>query len=192
MVDSAFLHVGSETPAVSQTEEPVALLRVLVPSPIGNLGLEFRGRRVSRLLIAPDRKVRKHFLSLSEAFGAEQVEETVGRLSEYFAGARRNLQVEVDLSQSGLDELAIRVLREVTKIPYGETRTHRKLAATAGRSSAYRAVRAILMANPVPILIPCHRVLPQKGGSGTWVGGQRRKDWLLKLEQRVVIASESA
>jgi methylated-DNA-[protein]-cysteine S-methyltransferase len=196
MVDSAILHVevaGKGLRPSSRAETtPPSPVRVLVPSPIGILGLEFRGRRVSRMVIGPDRKLKKTFLSLAEVSGMDYLDEAVGRLSEYFAGARRNPLIEVDLSDAGLDELSLRVLQEVAKIPYGETRTYRKLAAGAGRSSAYRAVRAILMENPVPILIPCHRVLPQKAGVGTWVGGQRKKEWLIKLEQRVSAAEQES
>lgn len=190
MVDSAILQ--AERPGTPQGSSQANPVRVLVPSPLGALGLELCQRRATRLLIAPNRKEKKTFLSLAEVSGMEYLDEAVGRLSEYFAGARKNLLIDVDLSSTDLEDFPLRVLQEVSKIPYGETRTYRKIAAAAGRSSAYRAVRAILMENPIPILIPCHRVIPQKGGVGTWVGGQRKKEWLFKLEQRVVAAEREA
>ena len=134
----------------------------------------------------PERRQRSRYAPLGEIELTDFLEEVVGRLSEYFAGARKYLDLAYDLGAAAADPFSARVFEEAAKVPYGTTRTYRRLAAAAGRGSAYRAARAILTANPLPILIPCHRVVPQKAGVGTYIAGARKKDWLLKLERRVI------
>lgn len=161
-------------------------LRVLVPSPLGALALEAVGGVITALKIVPERRERKFYVALKDAPRSDFLDETLGRLSEYFAGARRDLGIRYDLDPTTLDPLAYRVLMETTKIPYGQTRTYQKLASAAGQSDSYRLVRSILIANPIPLLIPCHRVIPRKGGVGTYIAGTRKKEWLLKLEAKGV------
>jgi methylated-DNA-[protein]-cysteine S-methyltransferase len=165
---------------------------VLIPSPLGSLGVEVRGEAITRVVIAPERRHRSRFTPLGEVELTDFLEEVVGRLSEYFAGARKNLDLAYDLGEAQLDPFALRVFEETAKVPYGTTRTYRRIAAAAGRGSAYRAARAILTANPLPILVPCHRIVPQKAGVGTYIAGPKKKDWLLKHERRVIEAEQPA
>ena len=79
---------------------------------------------------------------------------------------------------------ARRVLKEVAKIPYGRTRTCQEIAEAAGRPGADRQILSVLLENPIPILIPCHRVVAGQSGIGSYVGGGERKSWLLDLESR--------
>lgn len=176
---------GSAAPALMP--EP---LRVLMPSPIGPLGLELQGTVVTRLLIDPGKMERARFKPLHKIDGSETLDEIFGRLSEYFAGARRKIEIDVDLAPCGLDSLARRVLKETCKIPYGRTRTYQGLAEAAGRPEAYRQVLSILLENPIPILIPCHRVVTNKSGAGSYIGGAARKKWLLELESRPELDGE--
>jgi methylated-DNA-[protein]-cysteine S-methyltransferase len=164
------------TPAV----EPV---RLLLPSPIGTLGLELQGAVLTRLVLSPPPKERKLFQPLGRMGVTDEVDEVVGRLSEYFAGARRGLELEYDLGPSGVDAFARRVLKETTRVGFGRTRTYKEIAAAVGRPTAYRLVVSILLANPIPILLPCHRVVPSKAGIGGYVGGEAKKRWLLRLER---------
>lgn len=161
-------------------------LRVLMPSPIGPLGMELQGTVVTRLLIDPKKEDRARFTPLHKIDGSDTLDEIFGRLSEYFAGARRKIEIEMDLAACGLDNLSRRVLKETCKIPYGRTRTYQELAEAVGRPEAYRQVLSILLENPVPILIPCHRVVTRKSGtgSGSYIGGVDRKRWLLDMESR--------
>jgi O-6-methylguanine DNA methyltransferase len=166
------------------TVEP---LKVLIPSQIGLLGLEFHGSKVARLVIQPSARLRKTFRTLTDlrrGESSEFLEEAVGRFSEYFAGARRNLDLEADLSAADIPPFARRILKETQRIPYGTMWTYQKLAASAGEPEAYRQVRAVLVANPIPIVVPCHRVVPGRGGVGSYVGGVKKKQWLLRLERR--------
>lgn len=170
-------------PAVAVVPEPV---RVLVPSQIGPLGVEFYGLLIGRLVIAPSAKQKRLFHPLSAFEDSEFLDEVFGRLSEYFAGARRNLDLEYDPAPSGADSFARRVLRETARTPYGKTRTYKEIADASGRPDAYRQVLSILLNNPLPILVPCHRIIPTKDGIGSWVGGEAKKRWLLRLERDVL------
>ena len=153
-------------------------LRVLMPSPIGPLGMELQGTVVTRLLIDPKgTKGTKEedcarFKPLNKIAGSETLDEIFGRLSEYFAGARRKIEIGIDLAPSGLDGMSRRVLKETCKIPYGRTRTYQEIAEATGRPEAYRQVLSILLENPIPILIPCHRVLGSSGRLGGFSGGK--------------------
>lgn len=159
-------------------------LRVLIPSPLGSLGLELSDARMTRVVIVPKGKERKAFVPFTELSRDDFLDEVAGRFSEYFAGARFRLDLDYALVSPELDAFARRVLRETAKIPYGRTRTHQQIAAAAGRRDGYRQVLATLMANPLPLVIPCHRVVPAGPDVGTWIGGSRKKSQILRLEAR--------
>jgi methylated-DNA-[protein]-cysteine S-methyltransferase len=167
----------------SAPQGAVEAVRVLMPSPIGALGVELVGTAVTRLVIEPDGPQRA-FIPLHQIDGSDFLDEVFGRLAEYFAGARRKLDLELDLTPSGVSLFARRVLKETAKIPYGRTRTCREIAEAAGRPGSCPEVVAALRENPMPVVIPCHRVLAEDGGLGEYVGGSRRKRWLLDLESQ--------
>lgn len=162
-------------------------IRVLVPSPLGPLAVEFTGQAVSRITISPSARVKKDYRPFGKMRSSDFLDEVFGRISEYFAGARRNPEVEHDLCPSGMDSFARRVLKETCKVPYGKTRTYQAIADASGRPEAYRQVLSILNDNPIPIIIPCHRVVTNKSGLGGYVGGLRKKQWLLRLEEQVAV-----
>jgi O-6-methylguanine DNA methyltransferase len=162
---------------------PVEPVRVLVPSQIGTLGVEFYGLAIGRIVVAPTGPTARQFHPLSAFEDSEFLDEVFGRLSEYFAGARRALELDFDLTPSGVDSFSRRVLKEALRTPYGKTRTYKDIADASGRPEAYRQVLSILLDNPIPVLIPCHRIIPTKEGIGGWVGGASRKRWLLRMER---------
>jgi methylated-DNA-[protein]-cysteine S-methyltransferase len=162
---------------------PVEPIRVLVPSRIGALGVEFRHTAITRILVAPTGSLRRKFHPLSAFEDSEFLDEVFGRISEYLAGARKSLELEHDLAAAEPDGFARRILRETARTPYGRTRTYKEVAEAAGRPDAYRQVMAVLEKNPLPLIVPCHRIVPSKSGIGRWVGGVSRKRWLLRLEQ---------
>jgi len=159
------------------------VIQVLIPSPIGSLGVSFKGQVVTHLEIAPRGGRHQLFTPFSEFGRSGFVEDSVGALSEYFAGARREVGLKFSLDEQPLDSFARRVYREVCKIRYGDKKTYQQIARRAGRDDAYRLVLSILVQNPIPLLVPCHRVVTNKGGVGSYVGGGQRKDWLLKMER---------
>jgi O-6-methylguanine DNA methyltransferase len=178
---------GGQT-ALREARAPEAT-RVLIASPIGRLGIEFHGQVVTRLVIQPAAGEAKQFPTLHDIEVTEFLEEAIGRLSEYFAGVRADPMIAVDLSANQLDDFSRRVLTEVTRIPYGKTWTYKKLAEASGKRDAFAQVRRILAANPIPILVPCHRVVPERGGVGAWIGGTKKKEKLLRMERKGALPS---
>jgi methylated-DNA-[protein]-cysteine S-methyltransferase len=159
-------------------------VRVMMPSPIGPLGVEILGAAVTRVVIDPGEPERSAFTPLPEIDGSDFLDEVFGRLAEYFAGARRRLDLQFDLGTAGASIFTRRVLKETARIGYGKTRTYRSVAEASGRPDGGQEVMTILLGNPLPILIPCHRVVGEDGGLGEYVGGSKRKRWLLDLESQ--------
>jgi methylated-DNA-[protein]-cysteine S-methyltransferase len=172
-----------------QATESVAIepIRILLPSPIGALGIELLGERIGGIVIVPkgrERRTYKPFASLKRAERTDFIDEVLGRFSEYLAGARRKLELDYDLRAMGLSGFHRRVLRQTARIPYGRTRTYQQIADSAGRPDGYRQVLSTLMTNPLPLVVPCHRVVTHKSGVGSFIGGPKKKQWLLKMERR--------
>jgi methylated-DNA-[protein]-cysteine S-methyltransferase len=105
-------------------------------------------------------------------------------LDEFFAGRRRQFELALDLrlTRGGF---AQRVLRATARIPYGSVSSYQLIAAEAGSPRAFRAAGTALGANPIPIVVPCHRVLHTGGGLGGYAGGVERKRTLLELERAI-------
>ncbi len=101
-------------------------------------------------------------------------------LDEYFAGTRRAFEVALDWKLIG--PFACKVLRLTSAIPYGALSTYGQLASGVGVPRGSRAAGNALGSNPIPIVIPCHRVLRAGGHLGGYAGGLDRKRWLLELE----------
>lgn len=179
----------AESDAVQAPLEPepeVQPTRILIPSPLGSLGIELIGECVTHVVIVPKGRVRKSFRAFKDLKRNERtdfIDEVVGRVSEYLAGARRSLELEYDLRASGVTGFARRVLKQTAKVGYGRTRTYREIASAAGNPEGYRQVLSTLMINPLPLVVPCHRIVTSKSGVGSYIGGEKKKTWLLKLER---------
>jgi methylated-DNA-[protein]-cysteine S-methyltransferase len=104
------------------------------------------------------------------------------QLEEYFAGERR--EFELDLAPSGTP-FQLSVWRALCAIPYGETTSYGEIAVAAGQPGAARAVGGANNRNPIPIVIPCHRVIGASGSLTGYGGGLPRKRQLLALEAGV-------
>ena len=102
------------------------------------------------------------------------------QLDEYFAGKRRSFNLPVDLRLAR--DFGRTVLQELARVPYGELTTYGTLAARAGHPRAARAVGTVMNRNPVPIVLPCHRVVGSTGALVGYGGGLERKRALLELE----------
>ena len=181
--------MGSEEAVANGAAEEAAPepQRVLIPSALGALGIELTGLLVTWVSIVPkgrERKLFAPFADLKRGQRNEYLDEVLGRFSEYLAGARRNLALDYELDQLDFDGFDRQILEETAKIPYGITRTYQQVASAAGRPTAYRQVLAVLQTNPLPLVIPCHRVVTAKSGPGSYVAGVSKKVWLLKMEQR--------
>jgi methylated-DNA-[protein]-cysteine S-methyltransferase len=108
-----------------------------------------------------------------------QLDEVCRQLDEYFAGQRRHF--ELSLAPMG-SAFQLAVWQALRQIPYGETRSYRQLAVQLGRPQAMRAVGAANGANPIAIIVPCHRVIGSNGTLTGFAGGLERKATLLRLE----------
>jgi methylated-DNA-[protein]-cysteine S-methyltransferase len=108
------------------------------------------------------------------------VDATRRELDEYFEGRRQAFDLALDLR--ALPPFTISVLRELAKVPYGETTTYGALAARVGRPRASRAVGTVMNRNRIPIVLPCHRVVGSTGNLVGYAGGLDKKTALLRLE----------
>ncbi len=150
------------------------LVAEIVNSPVGPLRLAADGDRLVEVSFAEGRA------KPSAASGHPILARARAQLAEYFAGERT--EFELPLSASGT-EFQEAVWRALQGIPYGETVSYGAIAARIGRPSAVRAVGAANGANPIAIVIPCHRVIGADGSLTGYGGGERRKKWLLDHER---------
>jgi methylated-DNA-[protein]-cysteine S-methyltransferase len=135
----------------------------LVASPSGLVAIEFRESGLQG-----DRNDRNPALR-----------ETASQLSAYFAGTLRTFDLPLDLRGTPFQ---LKVWRALERIPYGETRSYLQIAAGMGAEKAVRAVGAANGANPIPIVVPCHRVIGSGGKLVGYGGGLPLKKRLLTLE----------
>jgi methylated-DNA-[protein]-cysteine S-methyltransferase len=110
-----------------------------------------------------------------------RTDEPAHQLDEYFAGARTRFDVPVDLRLAGGFRLS--VLEALRDIPYGTTASYAEVARAAGRPAAVRAAGSACAHNPVPVVVPCHRVVRGDGSIGQYLGGTQAKAALLALER---------
>jgi methylated-DNA-[protein]-cysteine S-methyltransferase len=101
-------------------------------------------------------------------------------LDEYFEGRRRDFDLPIDWSLTS--EFTRRILKATAAIPFGQTSTYGKVAAKAGNAKASRAAGRALGSNPIPIVVPCHRVVGTNGQLTGYTGGLHRKVALLQIE----------
>ncbi len=109
-----------------------------------------------------------------------KVDEPRRELDQYFAGRRRQFELPLDWRLTR--GFGRRVLEATARIPYGATATYKQVATDAGNARAYRAAGNALGSNPIPIIVPCHRILHSAGGLGGYTGGLDRKRVLLAVE----------
>lgn len=110
---------------------------------------------------------------------SDDLNERIDSVLMYFRGQLLNLPVEV-----GGTEFQRRVWTAIKTIPYGETRTYNQIAEMIGKPKAYRAVANACGANPVPLVVPCHRVVRKDGGLGGYALGVEKKRYLLEMEKK--------
>jgi methylated-DNA-[protein]-cysteine S-methyltransferase len=110
----------------------------------------------------------------------ERLDEVRRELEQYFERERRDFELRLDWRLSR--GFRRRVLRNTARLPYGETATYAEMAARAGNPRAYRAAGSALGSNPIPVVVPCHRVVQTGGGLGGYGGGLDVKEYLLRLE----------
>ncbi|HMK87059.1 MAG TPA: methylated-DNA--[protein]-cysteine S-methyltransferase [Steroidobacteraceae bacterium] len=172
-----------------------------IGSPIGRLRLASDGESLTGIWMeVPGRQAAAHLGRLADAWsevdgtassvdGAQgsvagcvaSLAEAARQLREYFEGSRREFDLPLSFRGTEFQE---RVWRSLMSIPYGETWSYRELAGRIGNPSASRAVGLANGRNPIPIVVPCHRVIGADGSLTGYGGGLQRKQWLLAHEAR--------
>jgi methylated-DNA-[protein]-cysteine S-methyltransferase len=109
-----------------------------------------------------------------------RLDEVRRELEEYFEGRRDEFDLPIDWSLTR--GFTSKVLRQTARIGFGKTSTYAEVASRAGSPRAVRAAGNALGANPIPVVVPCHRVLRSGGALGGYTGGVERKEFLLRLE----------
>ena len=164
LLDVAYTTVDSPVGTLLLAATPYGLVRVAYDVEGHDRVLDTLSHRISpRVLRAPRR-----------------LDAAARELDEYFGGRRRVFDLPLDLSLSaGFRQL---VQRHLPEIGYGQTRTYGQVAELVGNPRAVRAVGTACATNPLPVVVPCHRVLPANGTPGRYVGGPEAKVTLLSLE----------
>jgi methylated-DNA-[protein]-cysteine S-methyltransferase len=159
-----------------------------VDSPVGPLLVAASKRGVCR--ISYDADPERELDDLARDFGArvlrsaKPIDPARRELDEYFEGTRREFDLPLDVAL--LADFNRRVLRELARVPYGEVVTYGELAARSARPRAARAVGMVMNRNPLPIVLPCHRVIGANGKLTGYAGGLERKETLLRLEGAIL------
>jgi methylated-DNA-[protein]-cysteine S-methyltransferase len=160
----------------------------MTDSPIGPLLVAASSRGLCRIAFDPEPE--RELERLGRAFGPRvlrsprPLDPTRRQLDEYFEGRRHAFELDVDVER--LTPFNRRVLDALGRVPYGSLTTYGTLARDAGRPAAARAVGTIMNRNPIPIVLPCHRVVGSTGSLVGYAGGLDRKEQLLKLEGALV------
>jgi methylated-DNA-[protein]-cysteine S-methyltransferase len=148
-------------------------------SPVGDLLLAATDRGLCRISY----RVEGMEEELARVYGPRvlrlPLDEVRRELDEYFEGRRRAFDLPLDLRVAPFYEA---VLHELAQVPYGRTDTYGSLAARVGRPKAARAVGTVMNRNPVPIVLPCHRIVGANGALTGYAGGLHVKRALLELE----------
>ena len=160
----------------------------IADTPVGPLLVAVSDRGLCRISFDPEPE--REAEQLARAFGVRvlraprPIDPVRRELDEYFAGRRQEFDLPVDLR--GRSEFSRLVLEQLARVPYGEVTTYGSLAARTGRPRAARAVGTIMNRNPIPIVLPCHRVVGSTGSLVGYGGGLDRKRQLLDLEDAPV------
>jgi methylated-DNA-[protein]-cysteine S-methyltransferase len=157
-----------------------------VDTPTGRLLLAATSEGLVRVSF-PEEPLDHVLQELADAISPRVLEDATAlqrvrrQLDEYFEGRRRTFATPLDwrLAPAGFGR---KVLEQTARIPYGAVSTYGEVARRAGSSRAARAAGNALHDNPIPIVVPCHRVVPAAGGIGKYGGSEWRKEYLLRLE----------
>jgi len=152
-------------------------------SPVGDLFIAATPRGLCRISYT----VEGQDEAVARIFGARvlrmPLDEVRRELDEYFEGRRREFDLPLDLRVAPFNEA---VLHELARVPYGRTDTYGALAAKVGRPKAARAVGTVMNRNPIPIVLPCHRIVGANGSLTGYAGGLDVKRALLELEGAIL------
>src|SRR5215208_5858183 len=185
----AALDLPAEGPPVAERAAAEGLLDVayaMVDSPLGPLVVAATPRGLVRLAYTGSRDETAVLEDLAGKLSPrileapERLDEARRELDEYFEGGRAEFDLPIDWSLTR--GFTGKVLRQTARIGFGKTSTYAEVASRAGSPRAVRAAGNALGSNPIPVVVPCHRVLRTGGALGGYTGGVERKEFLLRLE----------
>jgi methylated-DNA-[protein]-cysteine S-methyltransferase len=183
---STVADLNSRVAAAAEAEGLVDVAYARLDSPIGDLLLAATPRGLVRVGF-PGEGLDDALARLADRISPRILESPARldaarrQLEEYFAGRRREFELELDWQLTR--GFRRRVLEATARIPYGEISTYTAMAAAAGSPRAHRAAGSALGSNPLPVVVPCHRVLRLGGALGGYGGGLEVKEALLRLER---------
>ena len=148
---------------------------LLAATEVGVLRLAFAVEGFDQVLDTLARKVSPRVLR-----APARLDRLAFEVEEYLTGSRRSFDLPLDLTLT--TGFRREVVRHLPEIPYGRTATYTEVAALAGSPRAVRAVGTACAKNPLPLVVPCHRVVRSDGTTGQYAGGPAAKRWLLDLE----------
>ena len=157
----------------------------LMPSPMGELVVVVTDRGLLRIGFDTE-ELSAVLTEVAEAVGPVVVEDSgmtrtvVAELGEYFAGERRSFDIALDLRLTR--GFRAEVQQALADIPFGSTMSYAEMAAHLGNPKAVRAVGTACAKNPIPLILPCHRIVRSDGSFGNYRGGHDRKQWVLDFE----------
>jgi methylated-DNA-[protein]-cysteine S-methyltransferase len=160
--------------AYASADSPFGRLLVAV-TPAGLVRLAYPDERPDRVLEELAARVSPRVLESPAQLDAVRAD-----LDDYFEGRSRGFRTQVDWTL--MTGFRLRVLQATAAIPFGSVSTYRDVATAAGNPRGARAAGGALGSNPIPIVVPCHRVLRTGGGLGGYTGGLDRKQLLLQIE----------
>jgi len=160
-----------------ETDSPIGPLTI-VCTPKGICKLEFGS--VEETFANIQAWAKRHFLKSEMIRDDEQIAPVVRQLQEYFNGERLGFDLPLHLQGTSFQK---RVWEALMQIPHGETRTYKEIAQSIGAEKAVRAVGNANNKNPLPIIIPCHRVIGSNGSLVGYGGGVDKKQYLLEIEK---------
>ncbi|UYQ77882.1 methylated-DNA--[protein]-cysteine S-methyltransferase [Glutamicibacter sp. JL.03c] len=155
-------------------DSPIGSL-LLASTPAGLVRVAFESEDHDKILEALSQKLSPRIFE-----DPSRLDTVVRQLDEYFAGTRHNFDVPLDLKLSTAFRRQVQL--ELGEIGYGQTWSYSQMAEHIGNPKAVRAVGSACATNPIPIVLPCHRVLRTDGSLGGYLGGLETKSQLLKLE----------
>ena len=154
---------------------PTKVHTALMQSPIGSLAISCTDAGVTAVQFVEEG-------AKSSTGEHPHLSACIGQLTEYFDGKRKKFE-SLTLHYASTD-FQRDVWETLLDVPFGENVTYAELAKAAGHNGAARAVGTAMRLNPLCIIVPCHRVIPESGGIGEYAGGEWRKEWLLTHEKR--------
>lgn len=165
LLDVSYATADSPFGTLLLAKTPQGLVRIGLPNEdLEELIADLAGRISPRVLESP-----------------AGLDEERRELDDYFAGRRHAFELPIDWQLS--HGFLLRARQGIAAIPYGETRTYTDLARSAGNERAVRAAGSACSRNPIPLVVPCHRVLRSDGSLGGYAGGLEMKEKLLEMER---------